>query len=113
MPASPRRRATSPRLLAEGIQYTSKEDWRRAAKIFRKVIVLDPDEPHAYFNFGAVLFSSGHYAESAERYLEAKERYPVGPKDWLKGLGEGHRRSLPCAPAEGVRRGASSGVVER
>ena len=110
MPASPRRRATSPRLLAEGIQYTSKEDWRRAAKIFRKVIVLDPDEPHAYFNFGAVLFSSGHYAESAERYLEAKERYPVGSRT---GGGPSQKPSLRSCRGSATRCKLRSGGAMR
>ena len=38
----------------------------------------------AYFNLGAALFNSGHHVEAAQRYLEAKERYPVGSVGWAK-----------------------------
>ena len=71
-------------LLAEGLLYASKEDWRRAGKAYRGAIALEPDEPWAYFNLGTALNASGHYVESAQRYLEAKERYPVGSELWAK-----------------------------
>jgi len=69
-------------LMAEGARYSSKGDTRRAARAFREAIALRPDRPDAYFNLGAALTSSAHYAEAAQRYLEAKERYPVGSVDW-------------------------------
>ena len=70
-------------LVAKGIQYHSKQDWRKAAKAYREAIALRPDDPVAYFNLGAALSSSGHYVEAAQRFLEAKERYPVvGSKNW-------------------------------
>ena len=69
-------------LLAEGTRYVSKEDWRRAARAFREAIALRPDEPYAYYNLGAALNNSGHYVEAAQRFLEAKERYPVGSVGW-------------------------------
>ena len=47
-------------LLAEGARYTSKEDWRRAARACREAIALRPDEPCVYFNLGSVLVNSGH-----------------------------------------------------
>ena len=71
-------------LLAEGLLYASKEDWRRAGKAYRGAIALEPDEPWAYFNLGTALNASGHYVESAQRYLEAKERYPVGSELWAR-----------------------------
>ena len=37
-----------------------------------------------YFNLGAVLANSGHYVEAAQRFLEAKERSPVGSEPWAK-----------------------------
>ena len=43
---------------------------------------LGGDEPLAYFNLGAVLGNSAHHVEAAQRYLEARERYPVGLEDW-------------------------------
>ena len=71
-------------LMAEGIRYMSKEDWRRAARTFREAISLKPDEPVAYFNLGKALVASGHNAEAAQRFLEAKEHYPVGSKYWAE-----------------------------
>ena len=69
-------------LMAEGTRYLSKEDWRRAASAYREAIALRPDEPVAYFNLGAALFNSAHAVEAAQRYLEARERLPVGSERW-------------------------------
>eukprot|EP00964_Phaeocystis_antarctica_P015845 scaffold8769_cov70-Phaeocystis_antarctica.AAC.1 len=74
-------------VLAKGMQYASKEDWRRAARTFREAIALRPDKPAAYFNLGAVLNNSGHYVEAAQRLLEAKERYQVDSKNWAAATG--------------------------
>eukprot|EP00964_Phaeocystis_antarctica_P070419 scaffold42883_cov51-Phaeocystis_antarctica.AAC.2 len=71
-------------LLAEGARYMSKQDWRRACKAYREAIALKPDEPTAYQNLGGVLSNSGYDVEAAQRYLEAKERYPVGSDGWAK-----------------------------
>ena len=38
----------------------------------------------AYYNLGGVLANSGHYVEAAQRFLEAKERYPVGSEGWAE-----------------------------
>ena len=35
-------------LVAEGMRYSSQEDWRKAAKAYRKAIALRPDNPTAY-----------------------------------------------------------------
>ena len=56
----------------------------RAARAFREAIALRPDEPAAYYNLGAALNNSGHAVEAAQRYLEAKERYPVGSANWAE-----------------------------
>ena len=72
------------KLLAKGARYAAKQDWRKAAKACREAIALRPDEPEAYHNLGAVLANSEHDVEAAQWYLEAKERYPVGSKDWAK-----------------------------
>ena len=69
-------------LVADGLRYAAKEDWRRAARAYREAIALRPDRPEAYFNLGAALNNSGHDVEAAQRFLEAKERYPVGSGDW-------------------------------
>ena len=71
-------------LLAEGARYASQQDWRRAARAYREAIALRPDVPVAYHNLGAALANSGHDVEAAQRYLEAKGRYPVGSKGWAE-----------------------------
>ena len=73
-------------LLAEGMRYGAKEDFRREAKAYREAIALRPDEPVAYYNLGAALNNSGHYVEAAQRYLEAKERCPAGSKRWAEAI---------------------------
>ena len=69
-------------LLATGIRYASKEDHRRAAKALREAIALRPDEPRAYACLGITLSHSAHYVEAAQRFLEARERFPVGSGRW-------------------------------
>ena len=69
-------------LIADGMRYGSQKDLRRAARAFREAIALRPDNPAAYYNLGAALGNSAHYVEAAQRYLEAKERFPVGSEDW-------------------------------
>ena len=71
-------------LMAEGARYASQQDTRRAARVYREAIALRPDVPEAYFNLGAALNNSGHDVEAAQRYLEAKERYPVGSDYWAQ-----------------------------
>merc|ERR1711965_183040 len=68
--------------MAKGIRYGSKQDSRRAARAFREAIALRPHEPAPYYNLGAALNNSAHYVEAAQRFLEAKERWPVGSEDW-------------------------------
>ena len=71
-------------LMAEGARYCSQQDTRRAARAFREAIALRPDRPDAYFNLGTALNNSGNYVEAAQRYLEAKERAPVGLEGWAR-----------------------------
>eukprot|EP00964_Phaeocystis_antarctica_P091066 scaffold58345_cov62-Phaeocystis_antarctica.AAC.2 len=71
-------------LIAEGARYASQRDYRRAARALREAIAMRPDDPTAYFNLGAALNNSGHFVEAAQRYLEAKERCPVGSLPWAK-----------------------------
>ena len=37
-------------LMAKGLRYHSKDDWRKAGKAYREAIALRPDEPSAYYN---------------------------------------------------------------
>jgi len=69
-------------LMAKGMRYASRQDPRREVKAYREAIALKPDEPLAYYHLGMALAKSGHFVESAQRYLEAKERRPVGSKFW-------------------------------
>ena len=71
-------------LVAEGIRYASRQDPRREAKAYREAIALRPDEPEAYYNLGAALANSAHHVEAAQRFLEARERYPVGSEMWVR-----------------------------
>ena len=71
-------------LIAEILRYLSKKDLRRAARAAREAIALRPDEPEAYYNLGAALANSAHYVEAAQRFLEAKERLPVGSEGWAE-----------------------------
>ena len=71
-------------LVAEGGRYTSQQDPRRAARTYREAIAMRPDDPQAYFNLGAALSNSGHFVEAVQRFLEAKERYPVGSELWAR-----------------------------
>ena len=59
-------------LLAEGLRYGSKQDYRKAAKANRQAIARA-----TVLNLGNNLNQSGHNVEAAQRYLEAKERAPV------------------------------------
>ena len=72
------------KLLAEGARYVSKQDPRRAAKAYREAIALRPDKPVAYYNLGAALNNSGHDVEAAQRFLEARELFPVGSEGWAE-----------------------------
>ena len=75
-------------LMAKGVRYASQQDPRRQAKAFRDAIALRPDEPLAYYHLGEALTSSGHYAEAAQRYLEASERYvyQLGSDIWAAAM---------------------------
>ena len=75
-------------LMAEGARYASKPDLRKAGKVYREAIALRPDRPVAYYNLGAALINSGHRVEAAQRFLEARQRYPVGSEHWLMATAE-------------------------
>ena len=87
-------------LLAKGMRYASKQDPRREAKAYREAIALRPDKPVAYFNLGAALASSGHYVEAAQRYLEARERFPVGSARWAQAMARAFSMLVKEACAE-------------
>ena len=75
-------------VLAEGLRYTSKEDWRRAARAYREAIALRLDRPEAYYNLGSVLFSAGHTVEAAQQFLEVMERACVRSELWAEATAE-------------------------
>ena len=69
-------------LLANGADYASRHDWRRACQRYREAIALRINLPEAYFNLALLLVPSGHLVEAAQWFLEAKERLPVDSTDW-------------------------------
>ena len=66
------------------MRYASADDERRAARAFREAIAMRPDDPAAYLGLGSALSNSGHVVEAAQRFLEAKERFPVGSEEWAR-----------------------------
>eukprot|EP00964_Phaeocystis_antarctica_P009626 scaffold5239_cov66-Phaeocystis_antarctica.AAC.1 len=87
-------------LVAEGARYLSKEDTRRAARAFREAIALRPDRPEAYASLGVSLNNSAHYAEAAQRLLEATERYPVDSEVWAQATAVAFEKLMLKACAE-------------
>ena len=75
-------------LQAKAARYASELDWRRAAIALREAIALRPDTPQAYLNLGAMLAISGHCVEAAQRFLEGKQRLPVGSEFWGRATAE-------------------------
>ena len=92
-------------LLAEGLRYGSKQDYRKAAKANRQAIARA-----TVLNFGNNLNQSGHNVEAAQRYLEAKERAPVDSEIWARATAMAFEqlRQDRCAETDGQAR-----VVER
>merc|ERR1740139_1291862 len=74
------------RLVAEGARHLADENFHKADKTLRKAIALEPGQPVAYFNLGAVLSNSGRHAEAAPLYLQAAARYPEGSEDWADSI---------------------------
>ena len=97
-------------LLSEGLRYASRAafreamDWHRAARALCEAIALRPEEPMAYFNLGTVLASSGHEAESAQRFLEAMGRFPAGSSEpWAKAASSAFHMLTEKACAEAAK----------
>ena len=115
-PVAPRSRATSTRSgMAEGARYASKEDTRRAARAYREVIAQRPDPTRprrTNYNLCAALGNSRHFVEAAQRFLEAKERHPVGSKNWAKATAYAFNM-LRQEACDEKRRGGQARVVER
>ena len=84
-------------LLAQGTRYAAQQDTRRAARACReaialrpdvaiRAIALRPDGPVAYLALGCMLSDTGLLVEAAQRFLEAKERFPVGSGPWADAI---------------------------
>eukprot|EP00964_Phaeocystis_antarctica_P052519 scaffold30765_cov66-Phaeocystis_antarctica.AAC.3 len=87
-------------LMAEGMRYASKADYRREARAYREAIALRPDRPEAYFNLGAALSSSGHDVEAVQRLLEAKARNLAGSERWAHATAEAFNKLVREVCAE-------------
>eukprot|EP00964_Phaeocystis_antarctica_P145934 scaffold112089_cov63-Phaeocystis_antarctica.AAC.3 len=96
-------------LLAEGARYASKDDWRRAAKAFREVIALRPDEPYACTK----PWYNAQQLGALRGGRTAVPRCQGALSGGLRGLGTGHISGLRHAEDEGVQRRGQAGVVER
>ena len=83
-------------LLAEATRYFYEQEWRRADKVCREAIALRHDRPAAYYDLGAVLKTSGHLLEAAQRFLEAKERSPVGSEHWALATAYAFEMAKEC-----------------
>ena len=92
-------------LIAEGQQYISKDDWRRAARAAREAIALSPDMPNRVLQPRCsaqqlgVLRGGGAAVPWGQGALSGE----------LAGLGTGHCSGLQLADARGVRRGGQAG----
>ena len=58
--------------------------WSSLTMACRTDFNLRPDEPVVCLNLGAVLSISEGKVEAAMRFLEAKERFPVGSESWAE-----------------------------
>ena len=63
------------KLIDEGLAHADNQDYRKAAKAYRKAILLDPEIPAAYYNFASALHRSNDKVESAEMFLAAAGRW--------------------------------------
>ena len=86
-PDAPRRQATrtmSCSLMARGTPLKTTRAKQAIRPIPRGHRPEARRESTAYYNLGAALCNSGHFVEVAQRFLEAKERYPVGSELWAE-----------------------------
>ena len=78
------------KLMAEGARYLFKvaghTQSSQGVGLPRQAIALRPDEPAAYYNVPrwSALRLTGHHVEAAQRFLEARERWPMGSEDWAE-----------------------------
>eukprot|EP00964_Phaeocystis_antarctica_P146690 scaffold113078_cov57-Phaeocystis_antarctica.AAC.1 len=86
-------------LFAEGLEYASKDDLRRAGKAFRKAMPLRPDDASAYLALGGVFSNAGLPVEASKLFLEAAERLPVDSEWWAHAMCSviGQLRLKECA----------------
>ena len=89
-------------LLAEAARCVSKKDWFKAARAFRELIALRPDEAPPHFNLAAVLSNSGHKVEAVQRFLEAKERAPVNSEYWAVATASAFEMLRQCQTENSV-----------
>jgi tetratricopeptide (TPR) repeat protein len=68
------------RLLDEGGRALQSGDIDTAFSSFRKILVLQPDHPEAYFRLGQVFINKGDYAKAEEVLLKTTELDPLNAR---------------------------------
>ena len=86
------------RLLADATRHLAEGNNRPAEAAFRKAIALDPRQPSAYFNLGALCSNEDRSVDAAHNFLDAATRFSEGCADWASStaLAFDHLLSPEC-----------------
>jgi cytochrome c-type biogenesis protein CcmH len=77
----------STQLLAQGKAAFAKQDWPKAIEAFKKVLVLDPNQPDAHAYMGYILAQAGHADGALMAFDKALAKTPNFPMAlWGKGM---------------------------
>ena len=61
-------------------------DYRFAAKAWREIIKMHPEQPGAYLSLGRTLHRSNRYIEATSLFLRSVELHDEGTEGWATGL---------------------------
>lgn len=74
-------------LLAQGKAAFAKQDWPKAIEAFKKMLVLDPNQPDAHAYMGYILAQAGHADGALMAFDKALAKAPNFPMAlWGKGM---------------------------
>ena len=82
--------------LARGLMYMQMENYRKAAKEFRKLIERDDADPEAYFNLGLAYERCNDDRQATEMFLAAADRHDLGSVKWANSVAAGFERLTYC-----------------
>ena len=71
---------------AAALALMAEEDHHAAAKAWRKIIKLLPEQPEAYWNLGVALDRSSRPVEAVQMYLKAMELNEDDTEDWAESV---------------------------